>query len=55
MTIIIMRILMAAWLILAVCTSISHHGKPQDPVDARNTIIGALLMAMILYFGGFWS
>lgn len=55
MTVIIMRILMAAWLVLAVCMSVSRHGKPQDPVDARNTVIGALLIAIILYFGGFWS
>jgi len=55
MTVIIMRILMAAWLVLAVCMSVSRHGKPQDPVDARDTVIGALLIAIILYFGGFWS
>ena len=52
---IIMKILMAAWLVLAVCMSIHRHGEPQDPVDARDTIIGALLIAIILYFGGFWS
>jgi hypothetical protein len=55
MTVIIMRILMAAWLIFCVCVSVSRHGKPQDPVDARDTVIGALLIAIILYFGGFWS
>ena len=55
MTVIIMRILMAAWLVLAVCMGVSRHGKPQDPVDARDTVIGALLIAIILYFGGFWS
>lgn len=55
MTVIIMRILMAAWLVLAVCMSVSRHGKPQNPVDARDTVIGALLIAIILYFGGFWS
>ena len=55
MTVTIMRILMAAWLILSVCASVSRHGKPQNPVDAKDTVIGALLMAIILYFGGFWS
>lgn len=55
MTVTIMRILMAAWLVFAVCVSVSRHGKPQDPVDAKDTVIGALLIVIILYFGGFWS
>ena len=55
MIVTIMRILMAAWLGFAVCVSVSRHGKPQDPVDAKDTVIGALLIVIILYFGGFWS
>lgn len=51
----IMKALMATWLVLAICINAHRHGEPQDPVDVRDTIIGALLIAIILYFGGFWS
>lgn len=52
-----MHWLVIALLILSVISGFALHGKEREDTtyDAKDSIIGALIWFILLYFGGFWG
>lgn len=47
--------IIATLLVVQVVSGLALHGRPREPHDFSNAILGAALMALLLHAGGFWQ
>lgn len=50
------KLLMILYLMLGLCIEISQHGKPKEGIyNVQHYVIGATIITLILWWGGFWN